>query len=159
MKIFFKKVVFLITIFLLSPFRDKLNNCCALSNNVLNFSNYVLNLSSYCKLTPIFISLLYFFLYTCNNNTSDCLPLFFDNYKENLTPHILSISRLLSVVIDTFKMLFMAGGNYCGCRVSEVLAAQLGLKTFHSTIYLQVVFFIPKITTSLHSYSGNIFLK
>ena len=109
------------------PFRDKLNNCCALSNNVLNFSNYVLNLSSYCELpsklvksdslslsmnatpclcllrknfftsyhvlTPIFISLLYFFLYTCNNNTSDCLPLCFDNYKKKTSLPIFSQSR------------------------------------------------------------------
>ena len=84
-----------------------------------------------------------------------------DIFKNNLnlTLVISRAYKLLSIVIDTVKMSFMETGKYGLYGVSEVSAAQFDHNILHSTIYLQVAFFIPMIATSLRSYNGNIFFK
>ena len=113
------------------------------------------------SLTSIYSNLLCFILYTCNNNTSDDIFLVLDIFKNNLNLTLV-ISReykLLSIGIDAVKLSFMVMGKCCWCEVSEVSAAQFDHDILHSTIYLQVAFFIPMIATSLRSYKGNIFFK
>ena len=113
------------------------------------------------SLTSIYSNLLCFILYTCNNNTSDDIFLVLDIFKNNLNLTLV-ISReykLLSIGIDAVKLSFMVMGKCCWCEVSEVSAAQFDHDILHSTIYLQVAFFIPMTATSLRSYKGNIFFK